>query len=83
MAIPPSPLPPAAFAFSQLADAARHQTASTLAAALITASGRPHSIEETVELVRDIRFALFPTPQAADYKGWEKTKRERLEKVHS
>jgi hypothetical protein len=76
-------MPPAAFAFSQLADAARHQTASTLAAALIAASGRPHSIKETIDLVRDIRFALFPTPQTADYKEWEKTKHQRLEKVHN
>jgi hypothetical protein len=60
----------------------RRQNATTLAAAIISASGRPHSIEQALEIVTDIQFALNPNPRAGAYQEWAKTKDERLSKVH-
>jgi hypothetical protein len=58
------------------------QVAATLAAALITASKRPHSIEQALKITRDIQFALNTNPQAGAHKEWEKAKDTTLQKVH-
>lgn len=68
---------------SQFTDSARQQTAATLASAIIIASGRPYSIEQALEIVDDIRFAMYPTPQSSAYKEWEKTKLTRLKTIRS
>jgi hypothetical protein len=80
MATPESPLPPAET--SQLLELLRRQNATILAAAIITASGRPHSIQQALEIVADIQFATNPTPGSGVYQEWAKTKDERLSKVH-
>jgi hypothetical protein len=53
-----------------------------LAAAIITASGRPHSIQQALEIARDIQFAMYPAPGYGHYHEWEKTKTQRLHRVH-
>jgi hypothetical protein len=79
---PPTAVPTGAIAAAQLTEAAKQQAVATLASAIIIASGRPHSIREAIEIARDVRFALYPTPQLEAYKEWEKTKDARLARVH-
>jgi hypothetical protein len=67
---------------TQLFKLLRRQNATILAAAIISASGRPHSIEQALEIVRDIQFATNPNPGSGAYQEWAKTKDERLSKVH-
>ena len=62
----------------QLVEATRAQTAAILAAAIVTAANRPHSIEQVLEIQRDIYFALYPSTGSGAYQEWAKTKDERL-----
>jgi hypothetical protein len=84
MAIPESPIPPGQFSSlaTQLIDAMRQQTVATLTAAIMSASKQPYSIEQMLELRRDIHFAIFPTPSHGAYQQWAETKDDRLKKVH-
>ena len=82
MAVSPSALPPAAAAVWQLTEATKWQSASTLASSIIIASGCPHSIQQALDIARDIHFAMFPLYNDAAYKEWEKSKLARLNKVH-
>ena len=75
-----SPIPPQILA--QLTEATKQQNAATLAAAIITASGRPYSIEEALAIANDIYFAMYPAPNAGIYIEWVKTRDARLKKVH-
>lgn len=75
-----SPIP--SIPLAQLGETARNQVAATLAAALITASGRPYSIAEAIALKNDVYYALYPNPGSGAYQAWEKTKEERLKKIH-
>jgi hypothetical protein len=68
--------------FAQFIETTKAQTAATLAAAVISASGRPWSIEQALDIKRDIQAALYPAPNHGWYKEWEKTKDARLRKVH-
>ena len=68
-------------AIDQLRHVIQAQTAATLAAALVAASGKPHSIQQTIDLARDIQFAMYPAPGLSTYEEWEKTKWERLHKI--
>jgi hypothetical protein len=82
MANSPSQVPPAAAAIWKFAEVTKWQSATTLASSLIIASGRPHSIQQALDLARDIHFALYPVSNDPAYKEWEKTKHARLNKVH-
>jgi hypothetical protein len=62
----------------QLLSATRQQTVAILAAAIVTAANRPHSIQEVLDLQRDIHFAMFPSSGSGAYQEWAKTKDERL-----
>jgi hypothetical protein len=55
---------------------------ATLAAAIITASGRPHSIQQAFDLMRDIQFAMHPQPGSGAYSEWKRTSGAALNKVH-
>jgi hypothetical protein len=48
-------------------------TTAILAAALIAASGRPHSVDEAVKLMHDFHWSLFPNPNNGAYKDWKRT----------
>jgi hypothetical protein len=69
---------------TQAAEATRQQTVCTLAAAIITASGRPWSIEQALELKTDVYYALFGNLHhgSGHYQEWKKTSQQRLSKVH-
>ena len=82
MDVSPAPIPPGAAAVWKLTEATKWQTATTLASAIIIASGRPHSIQQALDIARDVQFAMFPTHNDAAYKEWEKTKHARLNTVH-
>jgi hypothetical protein len=53
-------------------DAVLKHTVATLGAALIAASGRPHSVNEAVELMHDFEFRLNPVPGNGRYEEWKK-----------
>jgi hypothetical protein len=53
-----------------------------MAAAIITAAGKRYSIEQALEILRDVQRALYPTPTSGAYQEWAKTSEERLKKVH-
>jgi hypothetical protein len=78
----PAAVPPGAAAIWKLAEATKWQTATTLASSIIMASGRPHSIQQALDIARNIHFAMFPVPNDPAYKEWEKTKGASLNKVH-
>jgi hypothetical protein len=75
-------IPPSVAALGQQTEVTKWHTATTLASAIIVASGRPHSIQQALDIARDIHFAMFPVHNLGTYKDWEKTKHERLSKVH-
>jgi hypothetical protein len=60
---------------------AKQHTAATLAAGIIAASGRPHSIAEALALRDDVYWALYPEPGNGAYDTWAKTKDVRLNKA--
>jgi hypothetical protein len=78
---PPPSISPRGIVIAQMTEAVKWQTVTILASAIITASGRPYSIEQALEIVQDIQFALYPERKSDIYKEWEKTKDARLKKV--
>ncbi len=46
----------------KILSATRRTGIATLAAAMIAASGKPFSIEETAELFHDLERAIYPQP---------------------
>jgi len=80
MAVPPSPIPPVDMA--RLLNTLQQQYIATLTSAVVIASGKPHSIQQVLDIARDINFATNPNPNFGAYKEWEKTKHLALNKVH-
>ena len=60
---------------------AKQHTVATLAAGIIAASGRPHSIAEALALRDDVYWALYPEPGNGAYETGAKTKGVRLNKA--
>lgn len=60
--------------------ASQMNVTATLAGALISAAGRPHSVEETVGLMRDLHYALFPQTGSGSYEQWRNE--ARLDQRH-
>jgi hypothetical protein len=50
--------------------ALRESAAATLTAAIVSASGRPHSISEAVRVMRDVEATLNASRGDARYKEW-------------
>jgi hypothetical protein len=80
MAVTESPIP--SVLLDQIARALRRQTTATITGAVVAASGKSHSIEQVLEIMRDVHYALYPDPNAGPYIEWAKTKDARLKKVH-
>lgn len=57
---------------ARLVDVTRAQTAAILAAPLIIAAGRKFSVQEALDLARDIQFSMYPTPGSGHYIAWKK-----------
>jgi hypothetical protein len=82
MADTPQMAPQMLTSVHQLIEATKQQAIATLAAAIITQSERPWSIEQAMELANDIHMAMYPAPNYGHYQEWVKTKDARLKKVH-
>lgn len=80
MAVPESPI--SAVSNMQMVEAMKQQAVATLASAVIAASGRAHSIQEALDIARDIHFAMYPAPGLGTYQEWAKTKDVRLKEIH-
>jgi hypothetical protein len=65
-----------------LVRATRESAVATITAAIINARGKPTSIEEVMEINRNVNFALHPDPRLPGYKEWNSTKAEALAKVY-
>ena len=82
-----SPVPELLRTLTQQGQVNQHRTeqatAASLASGLIAASGRAHSIQEALELMFDIQYALYPSPGAGRYQKWAETKADTLAKVRS
>ncbi len=57
---------------AQMLEATKTAAAATIAAALISASGRTHSVGEAVSLLRDVHWSIWPNPSHGAYKEWHK-----------
>jgi hypothetical protein len=55
---------------------------ATLAAALIAAAGRPHSVQEVRNLMTDLQYSSNPNPGSGHYQDWQKTSEARLRVPH-
>lgn len=66
---------------SSVANAINDQTIATLASAIVVASGRAWSIEEVLDLMRDIEFARRPQPNSGAYQHWEKDREAKVKKI--
>ena len=64
-----------------LASATKQSVAASLTAAIVTAAGRPHSIEEVLSIHSDIMNALYPLHGSGAYEAWSKERDDRLKKV--
>jgi hypothetical protein len=69
-------------ALDQLLRATRQQVVATMAAAIMTSSGRPYSIQEALDIMHDISHAMYPEPNTGSYVEWAKTSGNRLAKVY-
>jgi len=82
MSIPESPLPPNLMPeLAKISSRLELSTVSTLTAAIVSAAGRPFSIEEVMEISRSLHFAMFPAAGYGAYQEWAKTKDAQLKKV--
>jgi hypothetical protein len=59
----------------RLVNATQKTAAATIAAALIAAAGRPHSVDEAAALLRDVEYTLYPQTNLGVYQAWEKSKK--------
>ena len=65
----------------QLLRATRTAAVATITAALITAAGRPHSVDEAIALYNDVYLSLTPEPQSGRYQAWQQSK--QTDKPHT
>jgi hypothetical protein len=58
-------------AAARMVEAVRFNSCATLAGAMIAASGRPHSVNETLKLCHDLRMAMMPPVEGDRYRVWK------------
>jgi hypothetical protein len=61
--------------------ATRKSAAATITAALINVTGKVHSVDQAIELLRDVEFSLYPHPNLGVYQAWLKNK--QTDKPHT
>jgi hypothetical protein len=66
---------------TQLAEATKSQVIATQVAAIVTAAGKPVSIQQVRDLYYDLYWATYPQPNSGAYMEWSKSKDFRLSKV--
>jgi hypothetical protein len=57
----------------KLVYATQVNAAATLAAALITASGKPHTVNQSLKIMKDIQYSLWAQNGHGVYEQWKKT----------
>jgi hypothetical protein len=67
---------------ARLIRAMTQNSAATLAAAIVAARGKPVSIQQVLDIARDVHFAIEPAPGNGAYDAWVRTKHEHLSKVY-
>jgi hypothetical protein len=55
--------------------------AATITAAVVGRMTQPVSIEQVLELERDVYFALYPNLKSDDYNAWKRSSEQRLKHV--
>jgi hypothetical protein len=74
-------VPPAlVVSLAQGAAASKAAAAAALAGGMIAASGRPHSIEEAMELYQNVYHVMFPSPGHGSYQAFV-SKRDSIVKA--
>ena len=68
---------------TQVVRASNRAAQASLAGAIIAASGRPHSINQALEVLRSVSFAMNPAPGNTSYEAWARDKEKHLSKVYS
>jgi hypothetical protein len=68
---------------TQVLRASNRAAQASLAGAIIAASGRPHSINEALAVLRSVSFAMSPAPDNPAYEAWAKDKDKHLSKVYN
>jgi hypothetical protein len=71
MAVPESPMSGGGD-LGKLIEATRMAAAAMLANAVILSAGRPHSVENAVQVLEDIRNSLWADANSARYQAWKK-----------
>jgi hypothetical protein len=56
----------------KLVEAMRMAAAASLANAVILSARRPHSIENAVQVLEDVRNSLWPDSSSGRYQTWKK-----------
>ena len=88
MSMPPEPSIPLSViagigqSLEKLANAAQSAAIATLTAAIVTARGKPTSINEVLEIAQNINFAMYPAPNHGLYKEWATKKEAKLAKIY-
>ncbi|MEO8927279.1 MAG: hypothetical protein ABI306_08960 [Caulobacteraceae bacterium] len=67
----------------KLLTSAKSIRASVLTAAIVAAAGRPYSIGEVLDVLRDVDYATNPHSKKPEYAAWLKNKDETLAKIHN
>lgn len=80
MNIPP-PAPGPTIAETQMISALRTAAAASLAGGIIAASGRPHSLQEAIEVQNKVYWAMFPDPSHGRYQATKAA--TDMEKAHT
>ena len=88
MAIPPSPIPPEVLyqisgQLEKLVEAQRGTEVATLTGAIIAAMGRPVSLDEVMQIRRDVAFTLYSTLHTTNvYKEWKEKRKGESSTVY-
>jgi hypothetical protein len=69
-------------ALQRLSGSVKMLNVSILAAAMVQAANRPHSIAEVLKLRDDLENALNPRPKNPEYVAWTKANQDRLATPH-
>ncbi len=63
--------------------ASRCGAAASLAAGIVAASGRPHSVNDALSVYRDVFNSLFGDAASGQYRQWKEESAERLDTAHT
>jgi len=68
---------------SRAAESSKNAAAAALASGIIAASGRPHSIEEAMDVYQNVYFTMFPAPGYGHYQAYQANKDQIVRTTHT